>query len=80
MTELDRLEALAERAAKKPTEIANSRDIWTVLEALPDLIRVARAARAMTFDLDVEARRLVLVGGFEELQEALAPLYREVEQ
>lgn len=80
-TQLDRLEALAE---SKPSITGEEYlDIW---DALPDLIRVARAAKAVQeawdayYDSGGDLKESQAMAWAEQVvRNALSPLYREVE-
>ena len=71
MTQLDRLEALEWTAEDRALYSFEMND---VLDALPDLIRVARAADTFCHGKFIERDKQLIT-----LEDALAPLYREVE-
>ena len=72
MTQLDRLEALAEKLTEVDWDFD---ELVIVNSALLDLIRIARAAK----ELIVRPESGIVPAAFVELQKALAPLFADVE-
>ena len=101
MTQLDCLEALAEKATPRPWKAADPLDpavtmwagasrgavedaefITAAINVLPDLIRVARAAKAYRTEWrrpGPEANFPQITATGQQLDDVLAPLFAEVE-